>query len=404
MKREDLFKKWDKHKEHDYNIEDTLSNTLEGREIDVPFVFSGRNRGKSFEIAANLLADAYYNGRQFAYVRRNKSTNYQVEDYFGDKHEFISDMTDGKFNSILCKEGKMYLCNDHEENGQYKREPGICVGAFFSLSTQGSAKSLQYPMIYNMLVEEVMTDENYLQGEVNRLLNLYSSLKRHKKNFRMWLVSNTISQVCPYSNEWNIQFSRMKPDEIKLIKLYLGSYDETGEEEFIIIGAHYLKNKNDLTKEDLKKKRLRVKTGIASNKWDELHQYTTIDLKFMKQYDILDTVVFEWDDLMFQGNIVTVPTNILKLYTEETEDPSTEEMPIMYLRRKTTDPFDGTRLYTNNPERFGEYITRGFVMSYKIDLAVAKIYNNGWVIGADNLTMNDFARIFKNLQYLKTGL
>ena len=87
MKRSELFKKYYKHPEHDYELSETMSHTIEGLEADIAFIFSGRNRGKSFEISSQCIADSYYDKIQFAYVRRNDATNYEIEQYFEDKKE-----------------------------------------------------------------------------------------------------------------------------------------------------------------------------------------------------------------------------------------------------------------------------------------------------------------------------
>ena len=405
MKRSELFKKYYKHPEHDYELSETMSHTIEGLEPDIAFIFSGRNRGKSFEISSQCIANSYYDKIQFAYVRRNDATNCEIEQYFEDKKKFISDMSDGVYNGITVMKGKLHFYSEaiKEETNEVIKVIGECCGYFFALSRQSRFKSLQYPEVYNMIYEEVMSD-SYLSGECSKFMNLYSTLKRNKgSKFKAYLISNTISQVCPYSAEWGINFSRMKPNEVKMVKLYLQSYNDKGEEDFLIIASHYLKNKNDLTKEDMKLKRNRVKTAIASNNWEELHRFTTIEMRYMKRYEILDTVVFEYDDMMFQANIVEVPTNIITCYNDEEEPASADTMPVLYIRRKTTEPFPYTRLYTNNAEHFGDYVTRGYVIHYKIDVVIDKLMKTGWVIGADNLTMNDFSKIFRQLQYLKAG-
>lgn len=407
MKREDLFKKYYKHKEHDYEIGDTLQYKDDtGREIDIAFVYSGRNRGKSFEISSQAIADAYYDKKQFAYVRRHDATTYEVEQYFEDKKQFILDMTDGKSIGITKVKGKLFFYHiETDDNGDVRKVIDNECGYFFPLSTQAKFKSLQYPEVYNMIYEEVLTDENYLNAEPEKLMNLYSTLRRHKQNFRCWLISNLVSVVNPYSNSWGIHLAKVKAGEIKLSKLYLGTYDENGNEEYLLIGAHYLKDKAELTKEDIKKPRNRIKTGISSNKWDEIKLYPTITLSYMKRenYPILDTVVFEYDDLMFQGDIVEVPINLIQHYRDE-EEPLKEKIPILYIRRKTSEPHKDTRLYTNNVDRFNEYTTRGFAQIYVIDEAVSNLYKRGWVFGADNLTMNDFSRIFLQLRGMKIGL
>lgn len=401
MKRDALFKKFYKSKYHDYEIEETLSST--DQKIDIAFVYSGRNRGKSFEISSQLIADAWYDKKLFGYIRRNDCTSYDIEQYFEDKRDFISDMTDGLYCGITRQKGKLKFFSEgsNEETGEVNRIIGEDCGYFFALSRQASYKSLQYPDVGNLIYEEVLTDGTYLSSEPEKLMNLYSTVRRSKEDFMMWLVSNTVSVVNPYSSSWGIYLAKNKPGDIRLSKLYLGSKGEDDEEQYLMIAAHYLQDKSTISKEELKKKKNRIRTSISNNRWDELQLYTTVNLKFMKQFTIEETVVFEFDDLMFQGDIVEVPNNILRLYTadeDETVVPTKETIPILYIRRKTTEPFATTRLYTNNAERMSEYVTKGFKIIYTIDKAIDAILQRGWVIGADNLTMNDF---YKSLGKLK---
>lgn len=402
MERIKLFKKWYKHKEHDYEIDETLQyHDDTGREIDIAFIYSGRNRGKSFEISTQLIADAYYDHKQFGYIRRNDATNYEVEQYFADKSEFIKDMTDGMYEGITRDKGKLYFYKyeENEKGDLVRYMSNAACGYFFALSRQSAFKSLQYPELYNLIYEEVLTDGAYLNAEPEKLMNLYSTCKRNKTGFRMFLVSNTISVVNPYSASWGIYLNKNKPGDVRLSKLYLGTYNKEGKEDYLLIAAHYLKNKGDLTKEDLKKDRLRIKTGISSNKWDELRLYATLPLSKVKKYKPLETVIFMYDDVCIQGNILEIPKNMIDCEIDDLGEDylSKDLMPILYLRRKTTEPKPQTRIYTNNAKYFSEYVTKGFIEIYKIDKAVAELYDRGWLIGADNLTMNDFDNIFKKL-------
>lgn len=404
MKREALFKKYYKSKWHDYECAETLQyNDDTGRSPDICFIYSGRNRGKSFEVTTQMLADAYYDGKCFAYIRRNDVTVQELERYFADKVDFIKDMTDGRCCGITKKQQEIRLFHYEENNGKGKKILDEVIGFFFYVSSENRFRSLQYPEVDNILMEEVMTRGSYVKGEPELVMNLYSTIARHKK-VRMWLISNLVTSVNPYSQAWGINFAQNKPGEVKLIKLYTGSRDpETKEEGYFLIAAHYLVDKDDLTKEELKPGRNRLKTGIASNKWDELTLYTTLPLSFIRQYQIQETVIFEWDDQLFQANLLFLPENVLNVFKYD-DKPEKGEVPVLYIRRKTSEPHFHTRLYTNNPDRFGDYITRGFIVSYKIDLAVDAIWKRGWMIGADNLTMNDFARCFKNLRLMKGTL
>lgn len=404
MNRDKLFKKYSKHPKHTYEISETLSCTDDtGRSPDIAFVYSGRERGKSFEIAAQCLADAWYDGKQLAYVRRNDDTVDMIQAYFGDKHDFIKDMTDGLSDRITCYKSVLYFSHiEEDEKGDEKLFRDKPLGRFFALSRQGRFKSLQFPEIMNLIFEEVLTRDPYLSAEPEKLMDLISSLGRSREGFRVWLISNLVSQVNPYVNSWGIKIGRNKPGEIALTKLYLGSYDTEGNERYYLIASHYLKDFHELSNSDKKLKRNRVRTGIASNRWDELQSYPVIDLNFMKQYDITDTVIFEYDDTMFKMDIVEVPVNFKEVYLDDTVRPKDQMMPIAYVRRKTTEPMPDTRIYTNNPERLLEpYTTKGLKMVYKIDLIVAYLKENGWIAGTNNLAMNDFDNIYSKLKLLR---
>lgn len=404
MERSKLFKKYSKHPKHTYEISETLSCIDDtGRKPDICVVYSGRERGKSFEIASQCLADAWYDGKQLAYVRRNDDTVDMIQAYFNDKHEFIKDMTDNVSDRITCYKSVLYFSHiEQDEKGIEKVFRDKPLGRFFALSRQGRFKSLQFPEIMNMIFEEVLTRDPYLSAEPEKLMDLISSLSRSRPGFRVWLISNLVSAVNPYSNSWGINIGRSKPGEITLSKLYLNAYDNEGNERYYLIAAHYLKDFHELSTKDKKLNRNRVKTGIASNRWDELHTYPVIDLKFMKQYGIAETVIFEYDDIMFKMDIVEVPVNFKDIYYDSEVKPKDQLMPLAYIRKKTTEPMPGTRIYTNNPERLLEpYTTKGLKLVYKIDQIVMYLKENGWIAGTTNLDMNDFDNIYSKLKLLR---
>lgn len=407
MTREKLFKKWNGHAQHGYDLSETFNETtqLDGRDIDISFILSGRNRGKSFTICAECLADAWYDDKEFAYVRRHDTTTFECESYFSDKEDFIKDMTDGQCDHIAKYKGKLYFAHyDTDDDGRQRRRLDKAAGNFFALSKQSSYKSLQFPTIYNLFYEEVMADEAYLQAEPSKLLNLISTVKRHKDNFRVYLISNLVNPVSPYSQEWGLKIGGLKPGDINIVKLYLGSYDSKGEEEFLIIGCHYLKDLNDLSKEDMKKKRNRIRIGMTNNRWEEKTLYPTMPYNFLKdKCERLDRCVFEWDDALFLVDVLEVPENLQYVYRDEAE-PSDQYMPVLYVQRKTTRPFDDTRLYTNSPDRFGPYVSRGFQIIYKIDRIVDELFRRGYFFGADNLTVNAFSKVFSQLRSYRVQL
>lgn len=397
MRKDKLIKKYYKHKAHDYELSETMDLTDDtGRHPDIAFIYSGRERGKSYEVTMRCLMDAWYDDKCFMYVRRHEATNFQIESYFNDKKDLIYDMTDGMADGVWSKQGQLFFYTTEEKNGKKKRVEVKRVGYYIPLSGQGNHKSEQFPDCYRLLFEEVLTNDPYLSGEPERLYNLISTVSRSKPDFRVYLVSNLVSYVNPYSKAWGLNFGRNKPGEVTLTKLYLGKYDDDGNEMYYLIAGHYLKDKAQLTKEDAAKERNRIKSG-SDNRWEEARLYTTIDLSFIKQFTPIETVVFEWDDVLMQGDILDLPVNIKEMYMYGEEAAATT-MPVLYVRKKTSEPFRMTRLYTNNSERFNEYTSRGFKKIYKIDLIIEQIMLRGWFMGADNLTMNAFDTVWKKLK------
>lgn len=407
MDRVKLFKKYAKHPKHTYEVSETLSVTDDtGRHPDVLVIYSGRDRGKSFEISSNCIADAWYDQKEFIYVRRNDATTTSIEEYFDDKHGFIQDMTDGTRDGITQHRGKLYFYKDepNEKTGRVQHVIYEQCGKFVALSwRESSVKSLQFPTTFNMLYEEVFTNDVYLPNEPDRLFNLWSTAFRGREGCHMYLISNLVMPVTPYSKAWGLNIGKSKPGEIKLSKLYLGASDKSGKEQYILIASHYLENRNELSDDEAKKKRNRIKTGIASNKWDEATLYPHADLTFIKPYFNSNDpcVVFEWDDMQYLARVINVPQNIIDVFHNQEEvEPEARTMPILYVMRKTTEPRKATRVYTNNGLRLGELITRGFRVVFRLDEVIEDLTKRGHIVGTDNLCMNEFHKVYQNLRLL----
>lgn len=407
MDRKALFKKWNAHKEHTYDLSETFSlKDDEGRTPDIAFIYSGRNRGKSFEVAAQFLADAYYSNKKMLYIRRNDAPGYEIVRWFAYHSDFIKDMTDGASEDVCYYQGELYLCHyDKTLKNAGKQVRDKKIGFFWAASRYSAVKSQQFPGVYNYAFEEVLTNDHYLTGgggEPDIVYNIYSTFTRHKKGVRMVLISNLVSIVNPYSKAWGLNLSRLKPGDKGLTKLYLNEAGEDGKEKYLLIAAHYLKDLNMLNEKEAKEERNRIRTG--SNRWEEARLYPHIDLSYMRErgfYKVY-TALFEWDDLQFQADILRVPENLLYCFLNgcDDEEYSQQHIFIMYVRKKTTPPKGNPRIYTNNPDRMGRLVTKGFRNVCKIDEVITDLTLRGWIIGTDNLCMNDFSRIYQNLRMM----
>ena len=92
----------------------------------------------------------------------------------------------------------------------------------------------------DIIFEEFFARTPYLSGEVDKLINLWSTVDRKRYTTRIWMVGNTISRVCPYINEWGIHkiITNMKQGEIKTTKLDAGE-DKEGNPLYITLAMEY---------------------------------------------------------------------------------------------------------------------------------------------------------------------
>lgn len=409
MKEKQLYKKWFSNPKY-YNPEVIRQmQTEEGHTCDIAIVYSGRNRGKSFNISAPLIAEAWYSDgeRQFGYIRRydKEMKNYAVEKYFDDKIQFIVDLTDGACDCVLCEKGDIWLAKTEKQGNKATKNKVLQIGSVFALSMATQYKSLQFPKIHSMILEEVFTIDGYLPNETDKLLSIISTVKRNKPDFIVYLISNLVSKINPYTQGFSLKrVLKQKPGTIDEYRLYMGSYDERGIEEYLYICVEYLQDlDNELTnKEKLKDGKDRLRASITSNKWEEAYIYPTISAATMKDFETLYTCVFEYNEFKFMCEIKSVPINLQYAYnhlieTDEELEYNTQTMHVCFVQRKTSKTLDTTRLYTTNPI-VAPMCTRGYYLLNDLDQEVDKLIDIGHCFFADNLTGNEFKQALDDIK------
>jgi hypothetical protein len=412
MTKEKLFKKWFSYKnkfKDNYNCDKDLTYKDDnGHPLDIKIIYSGRKRGKSFDISAKILADCWYNKKELAYIRRydRQLTGNQIEQYFADKKDFIIDMTDGQANCVRYYRGLLYFCDKYLEDGKTVYKNIKTCGYGFSMNLAEQYKSLQYPDLYYMIFEEFLTNKQYVKNEPNELLNLISTLRRFKEDFHVFMISNTISRINPYSQDWSLtRMSRQKAGEEHFYKLYTGEINENGEEEYFLISCEYLRDKIDLIeKKDKEKDSKKKYIQFESNRWDILNTFKTLSEKDIEKYGnfITDVIPFgiEYGDYKFLCRWCEVPENIENLLNinDDTIKPL-DLLPFLFITRKTG-KFYNTRYFTNN-NSYDPMSNKGLAITLSIDKIFFKFCENGQIIFADNLTGNEFYQCYENLKNIK---
>ncbi len=395
MKKDKLIKKWFKNPKWPYSSDTITTMTDEnGHSVDLAFILGGRNLGKSFEICAKqCLMDAWYSDgeHQFGYIRRNEKelTSYNINAYFADKGEFISDMTDNMYDKVDYYRGALYFARVRfDENGRKYMDRSFPIGYCFALSTSIQYKSLQYPKVNKLLFEEVFAMK-YIANESRLLLNLISTVKRDKTDFITYLVANTVSRVNPYVTELCLtKLMKQKPGTIDTYKMLDGLVDEDGNESYYYIAIEYLSDSNTSTK------KISTVASTITNEWDEVAQYPVLSSSLLAEYETLYNAVVEYGEFRYLLQIKRVPVNIQDMYNKFIEEdidiePLDEFFNVLYVEPKTTSLKPNTRLFTNAPI-INPNTTIGFKVTNDQDKLIQELLSIGWVFYSDNLTANEF--------------
>lgn len=414
MTEEKLYKKWFNYKPHivngklvSYYNSDEIREIKDdnGNPVDIAIIFSGRNRGKSFDISAKAIADGYYHKRHFAYCRRWKTevTATDVENYFTDKVEFIKDMTDGQRTQVSAFRGKIYLANIDEKTEKVVRHE--VIGYYFDINKSREKKSQQFPTIYKILYEEVFTKDGYCPDEPNKVLDFISTLKRNKEGqFIAYLISNTVSRVNPYINDWSLsKMYNQKSGTIDLYKLETTETDIEGNIIYYNIACEYLADSKSETNSETRKNRLLNRETIKStlsNKWDVANQYPIIRNKNITKYPMLYSCVIYVKGFKYLCRVFRVPSDILERYNyyvengEELEEEATETMVVLYVERKTTPIKYNERVFTDTPY-LSKNCSIGFTCLNKRDRAFMRLLRERMVFFSNNLIGNEFYETIK---------
>lgn len=124
-----------------------------------------------------------------------------IASYFNDRFlcEIIEKESKGKYNYVTFYQRDFYFAHI-DENG--KIEKGFAFCKVFSIADDERYKSSTVePDIEIIIFEEFTTNKTYLSNEVERFMNLCSTILRLNTG-RVYMIANKVSRVCPYFSEW----------------------------------------------------------------------------------------------------------------------------------------------------------------------------------------------------------
>lgn len=216
----------------------------------INLIWGERSNGKSYQVKhkkaiipflESMVKDGMKRDR-FILVRRLREeiSTEKIERYFADID--IASLTKNKYNIITYYRKEVYLGNYSIETGKVKR--GEKIGYVVALSTEQHYAGASYLDVKNIIFEEFMSRSVYLANEPDKLINFWNTVDRKRGIVRMWLVGNTISRVCPYLTDWDLQsiVSRQQQGTIVTKMLDTGTVDENNNPIKIKLAIEYCKS------------------------------------------------------------------------------------------------------------------------------------------------------------------
>ena len=303
-----------------YNID-----TIDKLGATINLIFGERSNGKSYQVKHKKGVESYLfgqnsfictyenkekilernikKGTRFILMRRWKEeiTTEKIEKYFADVN--VLKLTNEEYNCITMYRKTLYLSKYNYETGKTTRHE--IIGYVVALSTEQNYAGASYLDVSDIIFEEFMSRSAYLADEPTKLINFWSTVDRQRGTTRVWMVGNTISRVCPYLTDWDLQaiISRQKQGEIICKWMSTGDYDkETGKEIEIKLAIEYCKSNGRTSFAIGKHKDMINKGDWQSDPQPHLP-------KSKKCYKILYRIIFQYQSFKFMAEYLKDKTS-----------------------------------------------------------------------------------------------
>lgn len=261
----------------------------------INLIYGERSNGKSYQVKHKKAIEKYLNtGKRFILMRRWKEeiTPEKIEQYFQDVDIFK--LTKEKYNCISMYRKQLFLSNYDNETGKTKR--GEKIGYVVALSTEQNYAGASYLDVEDVIFEEFMSRSVYIANEPDKLMNFRSTVDRKRNVVKLWLVGNTISQVCPYLNDWDLYSLVLNQKQGTIItkELTTGTFDDDNNEITIKCAIEYCANTGQSSFAIGKHKDMLNKGSWQTDPQPHLP-------KSYKEYKMMYRIMFQFQGFKFCG-------------------------------------------------------------------------------------------------------
>jgi hypothetical protein len=177
-------------------------------------IIGNRGCGKTYGLLKKAIQRYLKNGSQFIYLRRYQTELDKVKETI-----FNALISNGEFEGHTIE----YKADQYFIDGQL-------FGYAMALTTSNSWKSASFPLVNLIIFDECLVDEGgtaagYLKNEVRKFLDFYETIARMRENVIVFLLSNAISFINPYTLYWNLQLpygsTVTQKDDLILLQLVM---------------------------------------------------------------------------------------------------------------------------------------------------------------------------------------
>lgn len=152
------------------------------------FVIGNRGGGKTYGGKKLVIGRFKRKGAQFVWVRRYQTEIDTLSDFWADIRNAYPD------DELTQKGNQLYI------NGEL-------AGYLIALSTSMQLKSVAFPLVQTIIMDEFIIDKgriNYLRNEVHVFMELFETIARMRDNVTAIFFGNAISIVNPYFDFFKI--------------------------------------------------------------------------------------------------------------------------------------------------------------------------------------------------------
>lgn len=301
-------------------------------------IMGERSNGKTYDALVHMISD-FWNGylagetQQSIYLRRWK------EDLITSKAKLIfqslvcngyganviSEITDNQYDNVVFKGRAWYLAKTDENDNIITMSKPFAYA--MTLSDVEHDKSTSYPYVYDVYFDEfipIQGNGGHLVNEWVLFTNTVSTVLRHKENFHVYMLANTINKIDMYFVEMGLY--NIKNQTQGTIELY-----KYGDSELTV--AVELCARSNITK--MKKAadaffafdspKLSM---ITSGAW-AMDIYPHVPYKF-NQTDVIGRFYIVFDDVIMESEVVQKDNDCFIFIHEKTTPIKNDDTELIY--------------------------------------------------------------------------